>query len=170
MARGCSPVVFPDGCAASSTWPSSRSPCAIRSEAYEGQAAPGSIQNDSGLSQGRRRTCGAHSVRDRPTPLNDALGSKGERSCTTIRQAPGGWQCRASGSPKISRVVRMCSVQSIFGIGRSQHVARRTANMMLRLNRLTVSPRAHQRGHGFRPDGELVAVETTHRRMVMCYR
>jgi hypothetical protein len=33
---------------------------------------------------------------------------------------------------------------------------------MLRLNRLTVSPRAHQRGHGFRPDGELVAVETTH--------
>jgi hypothetical protein len=24
--------------------------------------------------------------------------------------------------------------------------------MMLRLNRLTVSPRAHQRGHGFRPD------------------
>jgi hypothetical protein len=41
--------------------------------------------------------------------------------------------------------------------------------MMLRLNRLTVSPRAHQRGHGFRPDGELV-VETTHRRIVMCYR
>jgi hypothetical protein len=39
--------------------------------------------------------------------------------------------------------------------------------MMLRLNRLTVSPRAHQRGHGFRPDGELV-VETTHRRIVMC--
>jgi len=30
--------------------------------------------------------------------------------------------------------------------------------MMLRRNRLTVSPRAHQRGHGFRPDGELVAV------------
>jgi hypothetical protein len=42
--------------------------------------------------------------------------------------------------------------------------------MMLRLNRLTVSPRAHQRGHGFRPVGELVAVETTHRRIVMCYR
>jgi hypothetical protein len=42
--------------------------------------------------------------------------------------------------------------------------------MMLRLNRLTVSPRAHQRGHGFRPDGELAAVETTHRRIVMCYR
>jgi hypothetical protein len=30
--------------------------------------------------------------------------------------------------------------------------------MMPRLNRLTVSPRAHQRGHGFRPDGELVAL------------
>jgi len=27
---------------------------------------------------------------DRPKPLNDALGSKGERSSTTIRQAPGG--------------------------------------------------------------------------------
>jgi hypothetical protein len=55
-----------------------------------------------------------------------------------------------------------------FGIGRSQHVARGTVNMMLRLNRLTVSPRAHQRGHGFRPDGELVA--TTHRKIVMSYR
>jgi hypothetical protein len=33
-------------------WPPSRSPCAIRSEAYEGQAAHGSIQNDSGLPQG----------------------------------------------------------------------------------------------------------------------
>jgi hypothetical protein len=41
--------------------------------------------------------------------------------------------------------------------------------MMRRLNRLTVSPRAHQRGRGFRPDGELVTVETTHRRIVMCY-
>jgi hypothetical protein len=71
---------------------------------------------------------------DRPKPLNDALGSTGERSCTTIRQAPGGWQCPASASPKISRLVRMCSSQSIFGIGRSQHVARGTANMMLRLN------------------------------------
>ena len=99
---------------------------------------------------------------DRPKPLNDAFGSKGERSCTTIRQAPGGWQCRESASPKISRLVRMCSSQSIFGIGRSLHVAKGTANTMLRLNRLTVSPRAHQRGHGFRPDGELVAVETTH--------
>jgi hypothetical protein len=107
---------------------------------------------------------------DRPKPLNDALGSKGERSCTTIRQALGGWQYPASASPKISRLVRMCSIQSIFGIGRSQHVARRTANMMLRLNKLTVSPRAHQRGHGFRRDGELVAVETTHRRIAMCYR
>jgi hypothetical protein len=129
-----------------------------------------SIQNDSGLSQGCRRTWKAHSVHRSAQALSDALGSKGERSCTTIRQAPGGWQCRASASPKISRLARMCSIQSIFGIGRSQHVARRTANMMLRLNRLTVSPRAHQRGHGFRPDGELVAVETTHRRIVMCYR
>ena len=39
--------------------------------------------------------------------------------------------------------------------------------MMLRPNRLTVSPRAHQRGHGFRSDGESVAVETTHRRIEM---
>jgi hypothetical protein len=30
---------------------------------------------------------------------------------------------------------------------------------MLRLNRLTVSPRAHQRGHGFRPDGEWASVD-----------
>jgi hypothetical protein len=70
------------------------------------------------------------------------------------------------GFPKISRLVRMCFIQSIFGIGRSQHVARGTANMVLRRNSL--SPRAHQRGHGFRPDGELVADETTHRRIVMC--
>jgi hypothetical protein len=42
--------------------------------------------------------------------------------------------------------------------------------MMQRLNRLTLSPRAHQRGHGFRPDGELLAGETIHRRIVVCYR
>jgi len=38
--------------------------------------------------------------------------------------------------------------------------------MMLR----TLSPRAHQRGHGFRPDGELVAAKATHRSILMCYR
>jgi len=31
-------------------------------------------------------------------------------------------------------LVRMCSIQRIFGIGRAQHAARWTANMMLRLN------------------------------------
>src|SRR6266404_4145366 len=86
--------------------------------------ASGTTQNDPTALGGHTRSV------DRPKPLNDALGSKGERSCTTIRQAPGGWQCLASASPKISQLVRMCSIQSIFAIGRSRHVARRTANMM----------------------------------------
>jgi hypothetical protein len=33
-----------------------------------------------------------------------------------------------------------------------------------------LAPPAEAKPDGFRPDGELVAVETTHRRIVMCYR
>src|SRR4051812_46913832 len=44
----------------------------------------------------------AHSVHQSAHALQiDALGPKGGRSrCTPIRQAPGGWQCRASASHK----------------------------------------------------------------------
>jgi hypothetical protein len=135
------------------------------------QRRPTSIQNDSGLSQGRKGHLRAHSVRQSAHALQiDAPGPKGERSwCTPIRQAPGGWQCRASASRKISWLVRVRSIRRNFGIGRSRNAARRTANMMLRLNGLTASLRVHHCGHGFRPDGEMVAVETTGRSSWMRY-
>jgi hypothetical protein len=55
-------------------------------------------------------------------------------ACTPTRQAPGGWRCRASASRKISRLVRMCSIQRIFGIGRHLRTGRRMADMKHRLH------------------------------------
>jgi hypothetical protein len=43
---------------------------------------------------------------------------------------PVGWQRPASASRKISCLVRICSIQRIFGIARSQHAARRPANRL----------------------------------------
>jgi hypothetical protein len=82
---------------------------------------------------------------------------------------PRGWQCLASASPKISRLVGTCSIQRIFWICRSRNAARRTSNMMLRFNGLTASLRVHRRGHGW-PDGDMIAVGTTRRSALIRYR
>jgi hypothetical protein len=59
-------------------------------------------------------------------------------------------------------LLRMCLIRGLFETGR-------TIGLMLRRDRLTVSPGVRRRGSGLRSDGELVALAKRNPRPLMCY-